>query len=74
MGIASLVLGIIAIVGVLCIPIIGIICGVVGLILGIVEKEKNGIRTGGIVTSAIGFVLSILMWIIYIFLLQSLGI
>ena len=66
-AIASLVLGIVAIVfsfiG-LSIPF-GLIIGVVGIILGVVAKKKNptGMATAGLVLSIIGTVLCALIFI-----------
>lgn len=66
MGIASLVLGIVSIVMSCCITYIGLGCGIVGVILGVMsnQKNKNGITTAGIVCSIIGIVLSIILIII----------
>ncbi len=67
MGVASLVLGIISLVlavgGACLLGWIGIPFAILGLILGILEKEKSGIRTGGIVTSIIGLAIS-LFWVL----------
>jgi len=67
----SLVLGIIGIVfcWVTCIPIV--IC-LIGLIMGIVSivrtDQHRGVSAAGIITSAIGLVLSILLHLLYILL------
>ena len=63
MAIASLVLGIIGTVA-CCVPIVAVICGIVGLILGIVANKKNktGMGTAGIVLSIIALVFGIGMW------------
>lgn len=66
MGIASLVLGIVAIVMSCCITYVGLACGVVGIILGIMsnKKGKNNMATAGLVCSIIGVVLSIILIIV----------
>ncbi len=68
MGVAALVLGIIAIVFSLFglgIPV-GIICGLVGIILGAVKRNQapeDKIATAGLVCSIIGSIVSILGYI-----------
>ena len=77
MAIASLVLGIVAIVfGLIPIPIpgrgiIGLICAIVGVILGVVSRKKlkaagqpTGAATAGMVLSIIALVLDIIAVII----------
>jgi hypothetical protein len=62
MAISSLVLGIVSLV-LFCVPFIGIICGVIGLILGLVANSKppkHGMATAGIVMSIIAVGLPIL--------------
>lgn len=67
----SLVLGILGIVfcWVICVPII--LCAI-GLVMGIVSiirtDQHRGLSAAGIVTSAIGLVLSILLHLLYILL------
>ena len=72
MGVASLVLGILAIVITLfssgLFGFLGAILGLVGLILGVVarkkaEPDKRGLATAGFVCSIIGLVLGILLYI-----------
>lgn len=67
MAIASLVLGIIAVVFCLMGPLawLGLIVGVVGLVLAILARktEKTGASTAGMVLSIIGIVLSGIMWL-----------
>lgn len=72
MSIASLVLGIVAIVF-CCAFYISIPCGVAGLILGIIGNNKskqfgikNGIAVAGIVCSAIGLALCVVFWLFVI--------
>ncbi|MCL2046436.1 MAG: DUF4190 domain-containing protein [Oscillospiraceae bacterium] len=67
MGIASLVLGILALVP-LPFPIFGPICAIVGLILGVVGRNQakeqgapTGIATAGIVLCIISLALSLLV-------------
>lgn len=70
MGIASLVLGIIAvIVGLFsagALGWLGAILAIIGIILGALAKknpEKKGIATAGLVLSIIGLILSLLLYI-----------
>ncbi|MCM1132356.1 MAG: DUF4190 domain-containing protein [Ruminococcus flavefaciens] len=67
LSIASMVCGIVSILGFCCCTPIGIICGLAGVILGILSKTKNmggqGMALAGIITGAIGIVGSII-WII----------
>lgn len=69
MGVASLVLGIIAIVCSIFLGgfnFVGSIVGVVGIILGALgrkDPEKKGIATAGLVCSIIGFILGIILTI-----------
>jgi hypothetical protein len=67
-GIASLVLGIISII--LCwAPLVGLVSGILGIIFYAKQKRisPSGLAVGGLVTSIIGLVFSIIytiMWII----------
>lgn len=68
MGVASLVLGIVALVlGIFGMGFpVGTIIGILGIILGAVGKKQNpanGLATGGMVCSIIGTVLSLLFFI-----------
>ncbi len=69
MGVASLVLGIIALVFGLFIPglqWVGAIVGLIGIILGAMGRknpEKKGIATAGMVCSIIGFVLCVIFYL-----------
>ncbi|MBS3141167.1 DUF4190 domain-containing protein [Candidatus Woesearchaeota archaeon] len=75
LGITSLVLGIVSIV--FCwVPIMGLVAGIIGIVLSVKQKKvfPNGIATGGLVTSIIGTVFSVLyniFWILAITLLKS---
>ncbi len=79
-AVASLVLGIISLLG-LCVPILGIICGIIALVLaGMAKKEAKAAgltpdskATGGMICGIIGIVISIVMWIINAVILTSSG-
>jgi len=74
MAIASLVMGIVSILGVLPLSFITIVVALVGLILGIIALRKvrkgtgggKGMAIGGVVTSAIGFILSAVVLVLLI--------
>ncbi len=73
-GIASLVLGIISIV--FCwVPILGLVSGILGIIFHVQQKKifANGISTGGLVTSIIGLVFSVIYSIFWLFLAAIIG-
>lgn len=69
MGVAALVLGIIAIVCGLFLAgfqWVGAIAGLIGIILGALGRknpEKKGISTAGLVCSIIGFILCIILYV-----------
>ncbi len=67
MGVASLVLGIISIVGgAFGLGILTLVCGIVGIILGALgrkDPEKAGMANAGLVLSIIGSALSLVVWI-----------
>lgn len=70
MAVASLVLGIIALVISIfsggSLRVVGIICGVLGLIFGIVgrkDEAKKGLATAGVVCSLIGLLLGLILMI-----------
>ena len=69
MGVASLVLGILAIIcGIFLTGFqwVGAIGGLIGIILGVQgrkDPEKRGISTAGMVCSIIGFILCIIMFV-----------
>lgn len=68
-GIAGLILGIVTIV-LCCIPFVSVITGIIGLILAIVclsKKEAKGLGIAGVITSAIGLVLSVIMIFVWVF-------
>ncbi len=65
-AIAALVLGIVSFLG-LCSPILGIICGIIAIILGILVAHSDmpdKRATAGMICGIIGLVLGIAMWII----------
>ena len=74
MAIASLVMGIVSILGALTLSFITIVVALVGLILGIIALRKvrkgtgggKGMAIGGVVTSAIGFILSAVVLVLLI--------
>lgn len=55
---ASLVLGIVSIVFSFLVSIIGLICGVIGVILGAGERVRSGSAKAGMICSIIGIVVS----------------
>ncbi len=65
MAVASLILGIIAIIFVFTGPfsIIGMVFGIIGIILGAIEvrKSSDGVALGGLITSIIGTVIILLI-------------
>ena len=61
---AALVLGIISLIGI-CIPIAGIICGIIAIILAVMAKKEgstDGKQKAGMILGIIGIVISIIMW------------
>lgn len=68
LSVASMVCGILSIVFACCIPYMGIILSIVGLVLGIIsqKKQKNGFSLAGIITSAFGLAFGIIALIIVI--------
>ena len=66
LAVASLVLGIVAIVfNFIGLGIVGLILGIVGIVLGVMAKKRNptGMATAGLVLSIIGTVLCALVFI-----------
>lgn len=67
LAIASLVLGILAIVLVCCNTYVAIVAGIVGIVLSVISKKnsgKSGMGTAGMICSIVGIVLAILMIIL----------
>ena len=64
---AALVLGIISLIGI-CIPIAGIICGIIAIVLAVLAKKA------GMILGIIGIVISIVMWIVNAVILAGSGI
>lgn len=79
MGVASLVLGIIAlIIGIFLTGFqwVGAIVGLIGIILGAQGRknpEKKGIATGGMVCSIIGFIFCIIFYVACVACVGGLG-
>ena len=72
---AALVLGIISLIGI-CIPIAGIICGIIAIILAVMAKKEgsDGKQKAGMILGIIGIVISIIMWIVNAVILAGSGI
>lgn len=76
LAIASLVLGIVAILfNFIGLGIVGLVLGIVGIVLGVMAKKKNptGMATAGLVLSIIGTVLCALILIACAACLGSVG-
>ena len=73
LSIASLVIAIIGALLGCCVPIIGMLSGVVALVLGIIgiKQNKTGLGIAAIVVSVISIVLGIVGWVINIILLAN---
>lgn len=72
---AALVLGIVSLIGI-CIPIAGIICGIVAIVLAMMAKKEGvtgGKQTAGLVLGIIGIILGIVMWIVNAVILAGSG-
>lgn len=69
LAIASMVLGIVSLC-ISCIPIISIICSILGLVFGCISlrgnKSGRGMAIAGIITSIVSIILMIIFLIIYI--------
>lgn len=65
-GITSVNLGILSIIFALFTPILGIVFGIISLIFGIKQhkSKKNSWSKAGMITSIIGILLSIIIWIL----------
>ena len=73
---AALVLGIISLLGI-CIPIAGIICGIIAIVLAVLAKKEgstDGKQKAGMILGIIGIVISIVMWIVNAVILAGSGI
>ena len=73
-GIASLICGIIALVGCCGAWYVGIPCGIAAVICGIIQckkKQSKGLAIAGIICGAIGIVLSIVILIAVVVLMNS---
>lgn len=72
MQIASLVLGIIGIPGCCCYGIVGLLCGIIGLILALAGNKQNkgsGVGIAGLVCSIIAIIFGILATIYYVYVI-----
>lgn len=69
LAIASMVLGIVSLC-ISCIPIVAIICSILGLVFGCISLRGNkpgrGMAIAGIITSIVSIILMIIFLIIYI--------
>lgn len=77
LGVAGFILGIISIVvGILIAPIFGIIASITGFTLSMIQQKKKPTKKGklGIILNGIGFVVSIIWWIVLIKVLLPLAI
>ena len=82
-AVAALVLGIVSLLG-LCIPLAGIICGIIAIILAVMAKKEgstDGKQKAGMILESedrksgiIGIVISIIMWIVNAVILAGSGI
>lgn len=75
MQIASLVLGILGIPGCCCYGVVGLLCGIIGLILALVGNKQNrgsGIGIGGLVCSIIAILFGIVATAYYAMILMGL--
>lgn len=75
-GIASLVLGILSILFAFIFAPVGLVMAIIGLVLALKQNKeyKNGVNTGGLVTSIVGIVLGVIftiIWILFIIALAS---
>ena len=68
MSVAAMVLGIVAIVGACCCTYVGIICGIIAVVLGIISKKQHRegeqMALAGIICGAVGFVIGLVTVII----------
>ena len=75
MSIAGLVMGIISIVAACCSPILGIICGALGLTFGIIGMKKEPIGKGkakaGVIMASIALGLAVINWIVGALIIAS---
>lgn len=74
-GTVSLVLGIIgAVVGILFVPIAGIILGIIAIVLANGDRKmmKTGVNTAGLILGIVALVGSVIMWIVSAITIASL--
>jgi ABC-type Fe3+-siderophore transport system permease subunit len=68
MGVLSLVLGVLSILFALFVPLLGFLLSIAAVVVGFIsrrrEVEASGLALGGIITGFIGFVLSVIGYIL----------
>lgn len=69
---APLILGLVSFGGLL-IPIVGVVCGIIGIILSVKDMKKPNSKYGkiGLILSIIGLILSFAIWIFATMILMS---
>ena len=73
-GTISVVLGIIgAIVGIIWVPLVGIILGIIAIVLANGDRKvmKTGVNTAGLILGIVSLVGSVVMWVVAAVLLVS---
>ncbi len=76
MAIASMVVGIVAILAACWKPIIGLVAGIVAIVLGVMHKKrngKNGMATAGFVCGIVAVVLSVIIFVLALIGLAVIG-
>ena len=74
-GTISLVLGIIgAVVGIIWVPLIGVILGIIAIVLANGDRKmmKTGVNTAGLILGIVALAGSVVMWIVAAVMLASL--
>jgi uncharacterized membrane protein HdeD (DUF308 family) len=75
-GLISLILGVVAVIVALFVPIVGILAGVVAVVLGFLsrksEPEAQTLALWGIILGFAGIALGVIMWIVSAMLLAEL--
>lgn len=68
-AIISLIVGILSILLACCYPYVGVVLAIVGIVLAVVSKKKNGksgLATAGLICSIVGVALTIIMIILVV--------